>query len=232
MTAVNEASRSIEPPLLQVDGFVVGAGDTLLIEGLSFALAPGEILGLVGPSGCGKSTLLKCIAGLRDPIAGRVTLNDEDPDGKNWPDFRKRVILVDQQPVLLEGTTEENLERPFHYYANAEEYPAARALSLLNRVRIGISKLKQSATELSVGEQQRVCLIRALLLEPSVLLLDEPTAALDELSGMAVEGLLREEVAKRRAAAIIVTHDRGQIRRICDREIRLEAYRPAEALLS
>ncbi|MCH7958644.1 MAG: ATP-binding cassette domain-containing protein [Candidatus Hydrogenedentes bacterium] len=232
MSAVDEADRSTVPPLLQVEDFVVEAGDTLLIEGLSFALAPGEILGLIGPSGCGKSTLLKCIAGLRDPVAGRVTLDAKDPDGQNWPDFRKRVILVDQQPVLLEGTTEENLERPFQYQANADDYPTARAVSLLNSVRIGISKLRQSAVELSVGEKQRVCLVRALLLEPSVLLLDEPTAALDDLSGMSVEGLIREEVTKRRAAAIIVTHDRGQIRRICDREILLEAYRPVEARLT
>ncbi len=231
MSAVDEASTSTVPPLLQVDGFVVGAGDTLLFEGLSFTLAPGEILGLIGPSGCGKSTLLKCIAGLRDPITGRVTLDSEEPDGQNWPDFRKRVILVDQQPVLLDATTEENLEHPFQYHANEGEYPAARAVSLLNSVRIGISKMKQSAIELSVGEQQRVCLVRALLLEPDVLLLDEPTAALDDLSGMAVEGLIRKEVTKRRAAAIIVTHDRGQIRRICDREISLEEYQAAEARL-
>ncbi|MCH7911092.1 MAG: ATP-binding cassette domain-containing protein [Candidatus Hydrogenedentes bacterium] len=231
MNPVDEVASSTDPPLLQVEGFVVGVGDTLLIEGLSFALAPGEILGLIGPSGCGKSTLLKCIAGLRDPVAGRVTLDAEEADGRNWPDFRKRVILVDQQSVLLEGTTEENLERPFQYQANADDYPAARAVSLLNSVRIGLSKLKQSAIELSVGEQQRVCLVRALLLGPSVLLLDEPTAALDDLSGMAVEGLIREEIRRRRAAAIIVTHDRGQIRRICDREILLEAYRPVETRL-
>ncbi|MCH7959045.1 MAG: ATP-binding cassette domain-containing protein [Candidatus Hydrogenedentes bacterium] len=231
MNPVDEISSSTEPPLLQVDGFVVGAGDTLLIEGLSFVLAPGEILGLIGPSGCGKSTLLKCIAGLRDPMAGRVTLDAEEPDGQNWPDFRKRVVLVDQQPILLEGTTEENLERPFQYQANAGDYPAARAISLLNSVRIGLSKLRQSAVELSVGEKQRVCLVRALLLEPSVLLLDEPTAALDDLSGKAVERLIREQVANGRNAAIIVTHDQGQIRRICDREILLEAYRPVEARL-
>ncbi|MBN2309727.1 MAG: ATP-binding cassette domain-containing protein [Candidatus Hydrogenedentes bacterium] len=211
-------------PLLTVKDATVGAGPVCLFEGVSLALVPGELVALKGPSGCGKTTLLRSVAGLIDLVRGEVRLEGRAPEEMGWPAFRRRVLLVHQQPVLLRGTVRENLERPFQYRAADGEFPEARVSALFEQLRLTPEHMRRDVRNLSVGEQQRVCLVRALILEPAVFLFDEPTSALDEEATASAEGLIRDEVARRGAGALVASHDPVQPARLCRRALDLPSF--------
>ncbi len=207
--------------VLSVRGMSVRAGGVPLLDGVTFDLRRGEIVALVGPSGCGKSTLLRAVSGLSDASGGEVLLGGRAGSDADQPEFRRAMPLLAQTPVMLPGTVRENLARPFAYAAARREFPAERAVALLDRLHVGGERLDQAAETLSVGQQQRVALVRALLLEPRALLLDEPTSALDRAAAESVETVLREEADAGRIAALVVTHDAAQAERLADRTIDL-----------
>lgn len=203
--------------LLEIREVNVSLADVILLEQIDLELRVGEIVALTGPSGCGKTTLLRTLAGLLDPQAGDIRLQGNSPSHYGYPVYRRKVIYVNQQPTLKEGTVTANLALPFTY-ANAEAgYSPTEAEDLFSTLKLEASRLDQEAKSLSVGQQQRVCLIRALLLRPLVLLLDEPTGALDQDVEAATENLLRKWVRERDVGILIATHDRAQIGRFCDR---------------
>ncbi|MDY7110364.1 MAG: ATP-binding cassette domain-containing protein [Planctomycetota bacterium] len=212
--------------LLSTIDLAVSAGGTRLLEGITLKLHAGEMLALTGPSGCGKTSLLRAIAGLDDPDAGEVRFREQPPEHTGWPAFRRHVTFVHQRPVMLNATVEENLRRPFRYRHVAREFDRDRAVALLKDFGLGEEHLAQEARTLSIGQQQRVSVVRALLIEPAVLLLDEPTSALDEDARSAVENLLRREGHRNGRAALLVTHDREQARRLCDRSLDLREHLP------
>jgi putative ABC transport system ATP-binding protein len=216
-----------QAPRLRLQQLAVAAGDIRLLENIDFELHAGELVALTGPSGCGKTTLLRAICGLEDPAAGQVLLRGRLAEAIGWPQFRRSVVLVEQRPVLFDTSVEANLRRPFTYRACGSPFPAERAQALLHRLGIGAHRLRQNARSLSVGQQQRLCLIRALLLDPLVLLLDEPTSALDRDAVADVEDLIREQAEQRGLAALIVTHDRAQADGWCHRRFDLSAHRVA-----
>jgi putative ABC transport system ATP-binding protein len=208
--------------LLTGEGLTLVAGGVQLREGISFTLQKGERVAVAGPSGSGKTTLLRAVCGLDDPGAGTVRLLGKTPEEWSWPAFRRRVLLMEQRPTLLEESVEASLRRPFSYrVAAGQAFPRERAQALLERLGVGQSRMTQNARALSVGQQQRVCLIRALLLQPDVLLLDEPTSALDPQSVQLVEALLDEEAQARGLAALVVTHDPRQANEWCHRRLEL-----------
>ncbi|MFO8184576.1 MAG: ATP-binding cassette domain-containing protein [Candidatus Aegiribacteria sp.] len=211
--------------MLEIRDFVVSAGGRVLFRDLSLTLESGSRVALCGPSGSGKTTLLRAVAGLIDPEKGTLLFRDEAPDDIGWPSYRRRVVLVDQRPVLLAGTVEENLRLPFAYAtAGGDEFPKSDALSLLSSFGVSTERFGQEARSLSQGQQQRVCLVRAFLLKPSVLLLDEPTSALDPKAVRSVEKALVTETERRDLAALVVTHDPDQAERLCHRTVDLEDY--------
>ncbi len=205
----------------------------MLLERLSFALQPGELKAVVGPSGSGKSTLLLAMAGLIDPAAGEVLLRERDGHDWGYAAFRRRVVYVPQKPTLLETTVRHNLERVFAYHsAEGAAFDVDAAGVLFERFRLPLAYFEKDAQELSVGEQQRLCLIRSLLVEPQVLLLDEPTSALDAANRELVEHLLLELAMERCLAAIVVTHDEEQAARLCTQTIDLTQYLSATATMT
>lgn len=211
--------------LLRIEHLSVAAGDRTLLAEFDLTLAAGEFVALSGPSGSGKTTLLRSICGLIDPSGGEIRFRGEHPDTIGWPAFRREVVLVDQRPVLCDDTVRANLARPFGYRsAGSTSFPAQAAERLLERFGLDRGLMSQAARSLSEGEQQRVSLVRALLLDPPVLLLDEPTSALDEESVSLVEGALVGQARRRGLAALIVTHDRLQAERLCDRTVELRQF--------
>jgi putative ABC transport system ATP-binding protein len=212
--------------LLSTIDLAVSAGGARLLENITLELCAGEMLALTGPSGCGKTSLLRAIAGLDDPEAGELRFRDQRPRDIGWPAYRRHVTFVHQRPVMLNATVEGNLRRPFQYRHVAREFDRDRAVALLKDFGLGEEHLAQEARTLSIGQQQRVSLVRALLIEPDVLLLDEPTSALDEDARSAVEDLLRREGHRKGRAALLVTHDREQARRLCDRSLDLREHIP------
>jgi tungstate transport system ATP-binding protein len=175
----------------------------------------GEVLGLVGPTGSGKSTLLRLLAGLEAPTSGCLELWGNRLDDRELPAaVSRRMTLVFQRPLLLSGTVQANVE--YGLRLRGERRRSARARELLDRLGLG-GLAARSVRTLSGGETQLVALARALVLEPQVLLLDEPTANLDPGRVALVEAEV--ESFRRRAGATVVwaTHNLFQARRAADR---------------
>jgi putative ABC transport system ATP-binding protein len=211
-------------PLLIATDLQIAAGGRTLLNGVSLALAEGELLAVTGPSGCGKTSLLRAIAGLDDAAGGTVRLRGRSPEEHGWPMFRRHVVFLHQRPVMLDTSVEENLRRPLRCRTVQRQFDHPRAAALLAEMGLPADCLTQQARTLSIGEQQRVALARALLIEPEVLLLDEPTSALDADTRDVLEELAEREIRVHHRSAIIVTHDAEQARRLCDRHLDLRPH--------
>ncbi|NBB94844.1 MAG: ATP-binding cassette domain-containing protein [Planctomycetes bacterium] len=221
---MRERDDNSNGPSLALVGLGVASNGAELLGGIDLQLRSDEMVAVVGPSGCGKTTLLRTINALIEPSAGEVRLGGQLPGEVGYPRWRRRIAMLEQQPTLLDTSVEANLRRPFDYETADRDYPADEAAELLEELNVGRRRLDQAARSLSVGQRQRLCLIRALLIRPDVLLLDEPTSALDPESLDAVEKRVVHEVRQRGLAALVVTHDRGQIERLCDRHLDLEPH--------
>jgi putative ABC transport system ATP-binding protein len=200
------------------------------LEDISLTLDPGERLAIRGPSGSGKTLLLRALA-LLDPLdAGGVVWSGKPLRGDAIPDYRRHVIYLHQRPALFEGTVETSLREPFALRVHrSRAFDRGRVLQLLEDLGRDASFLDQAPRDLSGGEAQLVALLRAIQLEPSVLLLDEPTAALDPRSAQAVERLVDRWLAEAadRRALIWVSHDAAQGARMTHRSLIMNAGRIA-----
>jgi putative ABC transport system ATP-binding protein len=178
---------------------------------------------LAGPSGSGKSTVLRLLNRLSDPESGTVLCRGSDVRERDPLELRREVVLVPQLPALLEGTVADNVR--FAADLAGIEPDVGRLLGLAGLDR---DFADRDAARLSVGEQQRAMLARALALEPRALLLDEPTSALDPETTGAVEETLLELRERLGIDLVFVTHDLAQARRMSDWLVRIEAGRAVE----
>jgi lipoprotein-releasing system ATP-binding protein len=195
-------------------------GSVRVLDGVSLTRAPGESLCIMGPSGSGKSTLLAILGALENPTSGTVTLGGEDPARLGERDlaaFRNRRIgFVFQDHCLLPQLTAlENVLVPTLVAAKDPD-AAARAKGLLESVGLG-ARLAHVPAQLSGGEKQRVSIARALVMQPTLLLCDEPTGNLDARSAEAVGSLLLDLQAKHRSVLVVVTHSADLASRFPDR---------------
>jgi putative ABC transport system ATP-binding protein len=190
-----------------------GAGEQRVtaLGGVDWDVYPGELSLLVGPSGCGKTTLLSVIAGILDCDEGSISIFGSDltamPDGRRTR-FRSRSIgFVFQQYNLLPAlSAAENVAVPLVIAGWPRRKAVERAGEVLDALGMG-KKLQSLPAQLSGGQQQRVAIARALVHEPSLIVCDEPTAALDHETGEKVMDLLREAAVRPDRAVIVVTHD-------------------------
>jgi putative ABC transport system ATP-binding protein len=180
----------------------------------------GVITAVVGPSGAGKSTLLRSINRLIEPTAGEIYLDGEPTSGMNPLQLRRRVGMVFQIPALFGATVEEAT-----LYGARLAGRSADAGRLLEMAGLAASFKDKAPQNLSVGEQQRVSIARALALEPEALLMDEPTSALDEATRRRIEDLIRELNASLGLTIVLVSHDLDQVERVADRVVLLVAGR-------
>jgi len=208
-------------------------GEKWIVQDVTLEVRCGELFGLVGPSGSGKSSLLRLLNRLDEPTSGTVFLEHQDYRQIPPQELRRRIGMVTQRPFLFPGDIAANLR--FGPSQRGETLPDTDIVSLLERVGLpGFAA--RNVANLSGGEQQRVSLARALANRPEILLLDEPTSALDEEAKIGIEELIRNLVSANGYTFVLVTHDREQARRLCDRVAILEAGRlvqhgtPAEVL--
>ncbi len=212
-----------QPPTLELDDVHVRYGEHAAIAHASFRVESGEIMALVGPSGCGKSSLLAGINRLTDTIPGCTTRGTITLDGSplgQWPDaasLRRTVGMVFQQPNPFPLSIHDNLRFPLAEHGVPRRERDERAEQALRSVGLWEevhNRLGRSALTLSGGQQQRLCMARALVLEPEVLLLDEPCSALDPMASAAVEELI--DSLRGRYTILMVTHNLAQARRLAD----------------
>ncbi len=206
---------------------VAGARLEVLRE-LELSVAAGEMVAIVGTSGVGKSTLLHAVGGLDRIDSGRVRVGETDVTGLADPElvrFRNRHIgfVFQFHHLLPEFSALENAEMPLRIARIAPVEAGARARSLLEQVGLG-DRLTHRPGMLSGGEQQRVAVARALVMQPSLLLADEPTGDLDEETGEALQRLLRDMHRRHALTSLIATHNM-RLAKGCDRVLRLEAGR-------
>ncbi len=209
---------------------VTDATGTLgILHDVEFAVAPGETLAIVGASGSGKSTLLSLIAGLDTPTAGTVHLDGVDifalDEDARAPQRARKVGFVFQCCQLLGNLTAlENDMLTLELAGRRDARAAARRM--LERVGLG-ERLGHYPRVLSGGEQQRVALARAFVVEPAVLLADEPTGSLDHATGERVMQLMFDLTREHGTTLVLVTHDPAIAAR-CERRIAIEAGRARE----
>lgn len=196
--------------------------DRPLLSGISLRVDPSTRLGLVGSSASGKSSLLRVMAML-DPITGgQMLFRGQTVPDTEIPSFRRQVVYLAQHPSMILGTVRANLEAPFCFKSAATEFDLTRVLSLFERLGKPASILDQTTDQLSGGERQLIALVRALQLDPAVLLLDEPTSALDDDAAGKFESLLehwRQDGASR--SFVWVSHDGRQVERMTDQIVRM-----------
>lgn len=190
----------------------------MALRGVSLRVEPGEIIGLIGPSGAGKSTLIRCVNRLVEPTSGRILHGDTDITALGISGLRRarrQIGMIFQEFALIERlTVMENVLSGRLGYTGFwrswfRRFPQAdidRAIALLDRVGLA-EHIDKRADALSGGQRQRVGIARALMQEPDLLLVDEPTASLDPRTARSVMRLLTELCAERRLAAIVNIHD-------------------------
>jgi tungstate transport system ATP-binding protein len=195
-----------------------------VLDGLELELSGEGISVILGPNGVGKTVLLRLLAGLLPPDAGRI-----DWGGKPRPDAR--LAMVFQQPMLLRLSVFTNVEFALRPQGIDADERRSRTATVLERVGLG-HRAGDSARLLSGGERQRLALARAWVMQPRLLLLDEPTASLDPSATEAVERIIRE-IRTDGAKVLMTTHNLGQATRLADDIIfladgRVQEHEPAQ----
>ena len=205
-----QASYANEP-IVRVTDLRKSFGDRNVLDGISFEVWAGEMLGIIGPSGCGKSTILKLLCGLIDSDGGKIVKQAED------------IGLVFQGSALLNSlTVRQNLSlalRSKHLTRKEEEAKINDTLEL-----VGLSNyLNSYPSQLSGGQQKRVSFARATVYDPKIILYDEPTTGLDPVMSTVIEDYMIQLEDRVQAASIVVTHQYSTWKRTTDRVILLNA---------
>lgn len=207
---------SARPPKLATENLSFGVDGEQILHGVDLRVAAGETVTVVGPSGAGKSTLLRLLCRLDEPTGGTVSLDGTDYRTLDPTALRARVGMVPQDPALRDGTVHDNVT--IGPRLRGDPVAPGRVETLLERVDLA-GYADRSATDLSGGEAQRVAIARTLMVDPEVVLLDEPTASLDPESQGEIEALLRSLLADSDRTVVLVTHDQAQVDRVADRVV-------------
>lgn len=205
-------------PVFQVEGVRKIYGDRCVVQINDLSIYPDEITALVGPSGSGKSTLLRMLNFIEYPSDGSILFHGECFHAEHaMPlNLRRRISTVFQRPILLSRSVRDNAAFGLHIQNKKD---------LLTNVdvvlsELGLQKLADSnARSLSGGEAQRVALARSILIQPEVLLLDEPTANLDPYNISLIEKIVEKIRSKNHTTIVMVTHNIFQARRLADRVV-------------
>ena len=194
--------------LIQIVDVAKRYGDTPALHPTNLSIERGKTVVLIGPSGCGKSTLLRIIIGLVRPDNGEVVFENEPVAPDKLQSFRRRVGYVIQEGGLFPHlTARDNILLMARHLGRSTNADAARLSDLCQLTRFSSNLLDRYPLELSGGQRQRVSLMRALMLSPELLLLDEPLGALDPLVRASLQQDLKEIFKRLNQTALLVTHD-------------------------
>jgi putative ABC transport system ATP-binding protein len=193
-----------------------------VLSSVSVDIGRNTFTALIGPSGSGKTTLLRLLNRLDDPTLGSVSYLDRPIGSYPVRELRRRIAFVFQVPMMFPGTVTDNISRPARLSRQSPVPGPADIGRLLDAVELGASFAARDAAALSGGEQQRVALARALVTTPEVLLLDEPTAALDPEVAERLITMLARIRHEHRLTMVMVTHRLREATKVSDRLMLLE----------
>ncbi|PQP88898.1 ATP-binding cassette domain-containing protein [Paenibacillus sp. AR247] len=191
---------------------ISSVSNRIIFSQIAGTVPAGEKIVFVGPSGQGKSTLLRILGLLDEADSGEMVLLGKPLHQWDPQAWRMNVCYVSQTPVMLEGSIEDNLRTVSRLHHT--EYDPVYSAHLMSSVGLGDMGLSKEASTLSGGEKQRVALVRSLLLRPKLLLLDEITSSLDDVSKYAVERLITDINRQEGTGYVWISHDRDQAARI------------------
>jgi tungstate transport system ATP-binding protein len=201
--------------LMEIRGLCMSYGLAEILKDISLCVEKGEVLGLIGPTGSGKTTLLRLIALLEEPEQGSMIFDSVEITAQPEKErlrMRRRMAMVFQKPVMFKASVQENISYGLKIRGRGDTLKVKDALDA-----VGLQGYEsRDAATLSGGEMQRIALARALVLEPELLLLDEPTANLDPKSAASIDGIIRS-LRDNGTAVIMATHSMLQCRRLADR---------------
>lgn len=205
------------------------------LKNVNLSIEAGDVCGVIGMSGAGKSTLLRCIAMLETPSSGSIEIDGKDIfslKGKELLDLKKSLGVVFQgYNLLMQRSIRQNIAFPLELIKMPKDQIAKRVDELL--CLVGLSdKAEEYPSQLSGGQRQRVAIARALASNPKVLLCDEPTSALDPLTTRSILKLLREINHTLGVTIVIITHEIGVVRSICNKVAVIDAGEIAESGLT
>jgi len=215
-----------QSPLIELENVTISIPSSntrrILASNLNLRLEPDSIIPIIGPSGCGKSTLLRTIIKLSPLTSGNIRFYGKPIETLPVMDVRARCIYLHQHPVIFPGTVSTNLIMPFTFKAVKRKAPErSELLKILERVGLSAEMLDLGAVSLSGGEAQRLALARAMLIEPQLLLLDEPTASLDGDSATTVINVIKAWVTEGGRGVIWVVHEAEIIRNLGVKPLRM-----------
>lgn len=194
--------------MISVENVSKRYAQAVALTALTFAFRPYTTTVLIGPSGCGKSTVLRMLAGLVLPDSGRVIVNDVELTNANLSGLRQQMGYVIQDGGLFPHlTARDNVTLLARHLHRDNDSIKQRLTQLSDLVRLPSALLERYPRQLSGGQRQRVALMRALMLDPPLLLLDEPLGALDPITRYALQGELKSIFSQLKKTVVLVTHD-------------------------
>lgn len=209
-----------ELPIIALENVSKRYADLVALAPVKYAFRPAAVTVLIGPSGCGKSTLLRLLVGLVRPDAGRVIVNDVELTATNLQQWRHQIGYVIQEGGLFPHlSARQNVLLLARHLGRDASMLEQRCNELAELTGLTNTSLDFYPQQLSGGQRQRVALMRALMLDPQVLILDEPLGALDPLTRHALQGELKTIFAQLNKTVILVTHDMNEAMHFADQII-------------
>ncbi len=225
-SAISVCSTFSAKRMVTFEKVTVSFGEHVALNEVTLSLPQGRTIALIGPSGCGKSTLLRLLLFLISPTRGRVRVADRDVNQGNAIEIRRRIGYVVQDGGLFPHmTVRDNVLLMARYLGYSEETNQARLAWLCELTKFPEGALARYPVQLSGGQRQRVSLMRALILDPELLLLDEPLAALDPIVRANLQQELRAIFQRLQRTVVLVTHDMAEAAYFGDRIVLLESGR-------
>ena len=208
--------------ILSVSNLRKAYGDTLAVHDLSFATAPGEIVGLLGPNGAGKTTTINMILGVLEPSGGRIRIEEHDLATDRREALRRTNFAAVYAPLPGNLTVEQNLR----FFGMLYSVPSVRRRIDALLEQFDLVRFRHTRCGvLSSGEQTRVSLAKAMLNEPRLLLLDEPTASLDPATARDVRAKIRAVTTDAQVSVLWTSHNMNEVEAVCDRVLFLSRGR-------
>jgi putative ABC transport system ATP-binding protein len=199
-------------PILELQGVAWGPAGKAILHDVSLDIGPGEFISIIGPSGAGKSSLFKLIVRLIEMSSGTIRFQGDNIKTIDVIQLRRQIGLILQDSHMFEGTVRDNLA--YGPWLQKKLVDENKMLKLLSDVHLLPAILDQDAGKLSGGERQRVAIVRMLMNEPKILLLDEITSALDLANMLMVENLIKQLQASMHITMLMVSHDFEQAKRM------------------
>ena len=207
---------------LEQVGLKASVGSGLLLQNISFAVQPGEIIGIVGASGAGKTSLLRLLNGLVSPNNGKIYLQEQTTAQYRATELRRRLVLVPQEPKLLGMKVIDALAYPLKLQQLSDGEIQLQVEQIVSLLRIPTEWLSKTELQLSLGQRQLVAIARALIMQPQVILLDEPTSALDLGKANLLLKVLKQLNREENLTILMANHQLELIQSFCDRLLLLD----------